>query len=602
MPRPLLETHDVTLQTEIYRLPRIINYNRLEGSPRTTDFTGSLRAEVSDPLWMLTRQWQLGEFQGEDAGTPVTARIAYQHHRTGLVSLLDADAFRFDPTSAPLETRVECEVVPLTLRQQTDGQEFSDLLFAVRWGKRLLQMMKDAGIGDDYTLYLDKFPIRVLAQDAEAESIGLSAAKLVADGVAIWRSVTLGTHDGWLDTTAIASKAALKILVGSFADACSKSVNRLFMQPTSAEDSAWSSDHLEYQFAVGVQPAEQEVAPTLRADQYYQGHLDWYSFDAYMNRPLHLQHGVPTPANPDVDEEQVESFLPAPVRFKGQPQPRFWEMEESQADFGKIDTSTTGLLHLLLAEFGLIYSNDWFMLPHPMDVNTVCEIRGILVDDTFGRHTFIRAAGRGPETAWQRFAMFHQTEYGERPHAAGNLFYLPPAAGKTLQSAPIERVNFLRDEMANMVWGVEAIVPSQTGQGMSGYESSRTTDAGKPREIENEKIRVAYVAGSTVPQNWTPFIAVHAADSTSEIRLQRARMAGAPPPRGRLLREAKSPYFIAEEEIPRAGVYVERSWQRTRWLQGRTLIWVGRQKTAGRGEGSSQLAFDQLQDLVPKKD
>ena len=119
------------------------------------------------------------------------------------------------------------------------------------------------------------------------------------------------------------------------------------------------------------------------------------------------------PTTVDVDEENVESFLPAPVRFKGQPQPRFWEMEESQTDFGKIDTSATGLLHLLLAEFGLIYSNDWFMLPHPMDINTVCEVRGILVDDTFGRHTFIRAAGRGPETAWQRFAMFHLTERGD---------------------------------------------------------------------------------------------------------------------------------------------------------------------------------------------
>ena len=28
-----------------------------------------------DPLWMLTRQWQMGEFQGEDAGTPVHARV-----------------------------------------------------------------------------------------------------------------------------------------------------------------------------------------------------------------------------------------------------------------------------------------------------------------------------------------------------------------------------------------------------------------------------------------------------------------------------------------------------------------------------------------------
>src|SRR5260221_11500426 len=106
----------VLADAQVYRLPRVIAYNRLEARPRTTDFTGSLRAEVRDPLWMLTRQWQLGEFQGEDAASPVTARIAYKHHRTGLVSLRDADAFRFDPASAPLETRVEREVVPPPLR------------------------------------------------------------------------------------------------------------------------------------------------------------------------------------------------------------------------------------------------------------------------------------------------------------------------------------------------------------------------------------------------------------------------------------------------------------------------------------------------------
>ena len=601
MAPPILKTVDVTLQSEVFRLPRVINYNRLEGSPRTTDFTGSLRAEVRDGLWMLTRQWQLGEFQGEDAASPVTARIAYQHHRTGLVSLRGADAFRFDPAAMPLEARVERERIPLTLRVQTDGKEFSDVLFAVRWGKRLLKMLADAGIDGDYKFYRDRFPIRILDQDAEAAPVGLAVGKRIADGVAIWRAVTLGTHDAWIDTTGSGNKATLKILAKTFADGCTQAVNRLFTQPQSADDSAWVPNHLEYQFAVSAQPAGQQVVPALRADQYSQGHLDWYSFDAYMNRPLHVPDGAPPPDTPDVDGEQLESFLPAPVRFKGQPQPRFWEMEESQTDFGKIDTSATGLLHLLLAEFGLIYSNDWFMLPHPMDVNTVCEIRGILVDDTFGRHTFIRAAGRGPESAWQRFAMFHHTEYGERPDAQGNLFYLPPAAGKLLESAPIERVNLLRDEMANMVWGVEAIVPSQIGQGMSGYESSRTPEAEPPRQMEKDDVRIAYVAGTTVPKNWTPFIAVHAEGSVSEIRLQRARMAGAPPPRGRLLREAKSPYFIEEEEIPRAGAYVERSWQRTRWLRGRTLIWVGRRKTAGRGEGSSNLAFDQIENLTPKK-
>ena len=69
-----------------------------------------------------------------------------------------------------------------------------------------------------------------------------------------------------------------------------------------------------------------------------------------------------------------------------------------------------------------------------------------------------------------------------------------------------------------------------------------------------------------------------------------------------MLREVRSPYFIEEEEVPRAGIYVERSWQRARWTHGRTLIWVGRQKTAGRGEGGSNLVFDRINDLQQKKE
>src|SRR5215204_7667891 len=55
--------------------PAITRWNRLEGRPRTHHFDRALRAEVRDAMWMLTRQWQLGEFQGDDAGSPVTAKL-----------------------------------------------------------------------------------------------------------------------------------------------------------------------------------------------------------------------------------------------------------------------------------------------------------------------------------------------------------------------------------------------------------------------------------------------------------------------------------------------------------------------------------------------
>ena len=44
-------------------------------SARDADMRHQLSARVFDPLWMLTRQWQMGEFQAEDAGTPVQARV-----------------------------------------------------------------------------------------------------------------------------------------------------------------------------------------------------------------------------------------------------------------------------------------------------------------------------------------------------------------------------------------------------------------------------------------------------------------------------------------------------------------------------------------------
>ncbi|SOD22609.1 hypothetical protein [Nitrosomonas ureae] len=609
MSKPFLYIdHILSLDGLYFRIPRIVAYNRLEARPRTLDFTGSLRAEVRDPLWMLTRQWQFGEFQGEDAASPVTSRIAYQHQTIDQVTFRDKKGFAFDAIKMPLETRVERERIPLAVRETVGGEIYSDVIFAVQWGKKFLRMLKDASLESHHELYLKRFPIRVLPtdppvgqtraiQDAESEQIMTSVAGHLADGVAIWLSVEKDIHDPWLDTQPGGNKAALKSIVTRFAKYCSEKFKRLFTQPEDLTDSAWQKNHLEYKFSVGEASVPEEPQPVLFAEQYHQGHLDWYSFDAVTDRKLTRDSEAP----PAVESEQVESFLPAPVRFKGQPQPRFWEMEETQTDFGKIETSTTGLLHLMLAEFGLIYSNDWFMLPHPMPINTVCEIRGILVDDTFGRHTFIRPAGRGPETLWQRWAMFHHTEKDSQWPSASR-FYLVPAVGKVLESEPLERINFMRDEMANMVWGVESIVPSQMGKGISGYETARQNEKAAPLTATDENVKIRYVVGTTVPKNWIPFIPVHAEGSVSEIRLQRARMVGGESPRGWLLREPGSPYFVEEEEVPRTGIYVERSWQRTRWIGGKTFIWVGRRKTAGKGEGWSQLVFDQIIDLKQTKD
>ena len=51
-----------TFLTEIFQ-PAIVYWNRLEGRPRKEKIDRTLKAEVRDPLWMLCRQWQVGEFK-----------------------------------------------------------------------------------------------------------------------------------------------------------------------------------------------------------------------------------------------------------------------------------------------------------------------------------------------------------------------------------------------------------------------------------------------------------------------------------------------------------------------------------------------------------
>src|SRR5436190_12398473 len=113
MPPTTTEIRNAILLEE-YRIPSITAYNRLEASPRTGDFARSLKAEIRDSLWMLTRQWQFGEFQGEDAASPVTAQILGEHTALDCVGFPGGHAVPYD-AGVPLEAEVEREQVAANL-------------------------------------------------------------------------------------------------------------------------------------------------------------------------------------------------------------------------------------------------------------------------------------------------------------------------------------------------------------------------------------------------------------------------------------------------------------------------------------------------------
>lgn len=573
------------LLSKRYRSPSITAYNRLEPRPRTENFERSLRAEVRDALWMLTRQWQMGELESEDAGSAIDARILTKHQNIDSVAFKENAPKVYD-AHIPLETMVECEVIPFTHALKVQVAQYFLQLHPLGMRKYLPMYMKPDVFGFD--------PNKEEEFKGQVDGLNLYRAtrNRMFDGEKLIQSINAGTFKSIVGVNN-ADDAEMDLIVQGLKDW----LKRQYYQPEQTGDSAWNPKQLDYQFAVKASGSAGSDS-MLSARDYHQGRLDWYAFDYVVG----ARAAVPDfrrPVNKGEEEKPI-SFLPNNISFKGMPNPRFWEMEDRQINFGSINAKTTDHLLLLLAEFGLIYDNDWFVIPYSLSVNTLCEIQGLVVTDVFGDRTLIRAADEGIDNNWQRWSMFNLSN---KDHMGiyNRQFFLPAVLTQTLESEPIEKVNFIRDEMANMVWGIEDVIPDATNRGISGYEAADKTGI-KPSVIPNSPANIRYLLGTTVPENWIPFMPVHKPGSNQEIYFQRAAMPKlgetlrkVVKAKGVLLNEVPTPYYIDETEIPYSGTIVTRTYQRTRWYKGKTYIWIGRYRETGRGPGNSNLRFDQIE-------
>jgi hypothetical protein len=544
-------------------IPLVRGWNRLEGRPRSADFERSLRAEVRDPLWFLTRQWQFGEFEGDDAGSPIDARIAYETapldgYRSG------ADILPYDGKT-PLEARVEGEAVPFDLMLHMQAARvFERLLADRRRGARLHDYVGlfvldyDAGVAGEGT--------------SEARAMFDAGQSFLFDAAQLIAAVRDGSHAtriaGFTGLTATESAQLVEagqLLVSWY--------ERTYTQPT--QPPAWRPDRLDYHFDC----VSGGNAVTVTADDHRGGDLDWHAFDV----------GSPVASGRTAPTVSALSFLPTTVRFAGMPSPRYWEMEDGKTDFGRLDVNTNDLARLLLAEYMLLFSNDWCAVPLALPVGSFTRIQGLLVTDVFGEQTLIRAADRGRDSDWQRWSMYRL----DGDDSANMGLLLAPALASGMRSAPVEQVRFLRDEMANMVWAVEYRVASKLGEPFNPALAPPVPPPGPAATAAR------FHLGDSVPANWRPFIPAHLPGSQRSIRLQRARLPDQPAlPLGVVL-DAPAPYFVAEEEVPRAGRLVTRGFRRARWTDGATFLWMGRESPIGRGEGSSGLVFDRVEEPPP---
>jgi hypothetical protein len=249
-------------------------------------------------------------------------------------------------------------------------------------------------------------------------------------------------------------------------------------------------------------------------------------------------------------------------------------------------------------------------------VGSTTRIRGLAVTNVFGERTWIEAAGRGQDEDWERWGMYTMTAAGPDDVAADLRFLLLPTVPKVQQGEPLEEVAFIRDEMANMVWGIEARVPMPHGRGRPGAEAAtdlrrfheRRVSTAPAHEPAAAAADVRYtVMSNHVPENWIPFIPVAVPGDSRSIQLQRAALPRVIPrdpsapvkirPRTGLVgvgRDSAEAYLLHEEEVPRAGAHLLQRFQRTRWMGGRVVTWLGVEKQTGRGEGASNLRFDFL--------
>ncbi len=568
-------------------IPFIKGWNRLEGRPRAVDFERALRAEVRDALWFLTRQWQFGELKGEDAASPVEVRTLVEAAPFKTYAPGGGSAVRYQ-RDVPLETRVESEAIPADLTLHVQVTRY---FFGLLAGQPRLPIMRGLYVSPAaYGLTEAALAGYLDAEARQVLSIGLPR---LLDGAKLLTEIVGGAHDTRVDglgDLAPAEHAALKQAGAELL----RWFRRLYHAPDPTDGEAWVPRFLEYQFSCTAQtPGAPETR--LVADEYAGGRLDWFGFDveAATTAPA-PERGGPTPETPT--DEHALSFLPAPASFAGMPSHRYWEFEDRVTEFADIDANTTDVAKLLLTEFALVYSNDWCVIPYVLDLGSLCRLSGLLVTDDFGEATLVHAAGRGPNDTWQRWAMFTlgATQHG---HTADERLLLAPVLAKSIEGPDLERILFLRDEMANMVWAVEKTVPTVMGGGADGYAVARAAAAPPPAPpLHPTAAPARYVLGTDVPHNWHPFIPVHVGGNARSVQLQRARMPG--PAReiyGRVI-AGPSPRYINEEEVPRAGKTVTRAFQRARWLGGSTFLWIGRRVTTGRGEGGSGLAFDVVVD------
>ena len=135
-------------------MPSITSWARLEPQCAGTDIEPGLAARIHDPLWLMARQWQLGEYLGEDTGTPIVARwrgqvaMLNRCHLGAAQPNTQIQTERYDGNRMPLETLVERQRIQPAASAAPSAE---GLRLAVEGGQHFLRLLRaQPTAGGDY--------------------------------------------------------------------------------------------------------------------------------------------------------------------------------------------------------------------------------------------------------------------------------------------------------------------------------------------------------------------------------------------------------------------------------------------------------------------
>jgi hypothetical protein len=422
--------------------------------------------EVHDPLWFLTRQWQLGEFEGEDAGSPIDVRVEYDHD---MLSGYDLDGSTRTYEGEPLEALVESEPM---LVGEPDGPRTR---LRVETGMTYLRFLRDegftrdalAGVEGEGSFGASSFPPPLLVEppDEPMDTAAQRFTDLVGgdpdtagdnravDGYEVYERCARAQRNGWSSV----GDPPLPDDVGANAaadDAFQRAAGRyyewyrdLYVEPTEETGSAWDPSRMEYSFDVSTGTPDTDET-VFAAEEYPGGRLDWYHFDVGDGS---LDADMPAET---AQRSGDLATMPTKVRFPGMPANRWWEFEEGDLQLDDIVAGAEELSRMLFVEFAVLFGNDWFTFPLRVPVGSLTRLTEFEVVDTFGETTDVDPVTDDPD--WQMF-MHEDVAGGE-----GGLF-VPPSLTDHHESDPVERVYLARDEMANVAFAVERLVEDAVG-------------------------------------------------------------------------------------------------------------------------------------------